>query len=148
MSEQGTEALMELGRAILEATRENTAAVRDLRSDLKRREARDLESAGRIPAVSSARASSGKGSGSGDVFPNYGRGKNQPIRGAAMSELEYYASGCERTLADPAKARFHDRERALLATIHAEMARQGGAPDRQVDPSPPPDFGPGDDIPF
>ena len=37
------------------------------------------------------------------------------------------AEQARRTLADPGKARFHDKERALLAVIEAEQARQGGA---------------------
>jgi hypothetical protein len=45
-----------------------------------------------------------------------------------MQDLEYYASGCRRTLDDPSKSRWHDKERQLLAAIEAEIARQGGAP--------------------
>jgi hypothetical protein len=136
MSTEGTEALMELGRSLLDA-------VNALRADLKRREARDLEASGRIPAGSAARAAEGKGSASGPVFPNYGRSKNQPIAGATMADLEYYAAGCRRTLGDPAKVRFHEKERNLLADIEDEIARQGGS---VPEPSPPPpDFGPGDD---
>jgi hypothetical protein len=44
-----------------------------------------------------------------------------------MQDLEYYASGSRRSLADPGKARWHDKERQLLAAIEAEIARQGGA---------------------
>ena len=140
MSTEGTEALMELGRSLLDA-------VNELRKDLKRREARDLESSGRIPAGSSSRAASGNGSASGDVFPPYGRSKGQPIAGAAVAELEYYAAGCRRTLENPEKARWHAKERALLAVIEAELAKNGVHPDPIT--APPPDFGPGDDdIPF
>jgi hypothetical protein len=64
----------------------------------------------------------------GVVFPNYGRRKGEPIHGAAVSDLEYYAAGCRRTLADPGKARWHDKERVLLAAIEAELARQQGVP--------------------
>ena len=60
------------------------------------------------------------------VFPPYGRSKGQPIRGASAQDLEFYATGARRTLADPGKARFHDKERALLQVIEAEQARQGG----------------------
>jgi hypothetical protein len=42
-----------------------------------------------------------------------------PIRGASAQDLEFYATGARRTLADPGKARFHDKERALLAAIEA-----------------------------
>ena len=66
------------------------------------------------------------GGDSGLVFPPYGRSKGQPVAGASIQDLEYYASGCRRTLNDPAKSRWHDKERALLAAIEAEIARQGG----------------------
>lgn len=58
------------------------------------------------------------------VFPNYGKKKNEPVAGAELGDLEYYANGCRRTLDDPAKSRWHDKERALLAAIEAEIARQ------------------------
>ncbi|MGC4121582.1 MAG: hypothetical protein QM765_44795 [Myxococcales bacterium] len=60
------------------------------------------------------------------IFPPYGRSKGMPIAGASRGDLEYYANGARRSLSDPSKARFHDKERALLAAIEAEMARQGG----------------------
>ena len=60
------------------------------------------------------------------VFPPYGRSRGMPIRGASAQDLEFYATGARRTLADPGKARFHDKERALLTAIEAEQARQGG----------------------
>jgi len=72
------------------------------------------------------------------VFPPYGRSKGAPIRGASPQDLEFYANGARRTLADPGKARFHEKERALLAAIEAEQARQrseGGGEDMG---SPPP----------
>ncbi len=84
--------------------------------------------------------------GGGMVFPPYGRSKGQPIAGATMQDLEYYAAGCKRTLGDPAKSRWHDKERVLLAAIEAEMARQrGGPPPMSSDEPPPPSE---DDIPF
>jgi hypothetical protein len=61
----------------------------------------------------------------GMVFPPYGRSKGAPIAGATQGDLEFYANGCRRTLNDPAKSRWHDKERQLLAAIEAEMARQG-----------------------
>ena len=79
------------------------------------------------------------------VFPNYGRSKGAPIRGASQQDLEYYANGARRSLADPSKERFHDKERALLAAIDEELARQGGGGDSGPEEPPPP----GDeDIPF
>jgi hypothetical protein len=62
----------------------------------------------------------------GFVFPPYGRSKGMPVSGATMQDLEYYAGGCRRTLSDPGKSRWHDKERQLLAAIEAEIARQGG----------------------
>jgi hypothetical protein len=80
------------------------------------------------------------------VFPNYGRSKGAPIAGANRQDLEFYATGARRTLSDPGKARFHDKERALLAAIEAELGRQGGG---QADDEPPPhgdgDRGPDDE---
>jgi hypothetical protein len=94
-------------------------------------------------------------SGQGMVFPPYGRSKGAPIAGASEQDLEYYAAGCRRTLGDPGKARWHDKERALLAAIEGELARQRGGPPPMADspearadavdqPPPPGD----DDIPF
>jgi len=112
-------------------------------------------------APAARRASSGAGGGGGgggdmSVFPNYGRSKGGPIRGATMQDLEYYANGARRSLADPSKSRWHDRERALLASIEAEIERQRGGGGGDEDGPPPPsdrDFRPsgGDDdegIPF
>jgi len=83
-------------------------------------------------------------------FPNYGRGKNGPIAGASQEDLSYYANGCRRTLADANKSRWHDGERALLAAIEAEQARQsGGQPAGGSRPPPGSSGGPSDDdIPF
>ena len=93
-----------------------------------------------------ARRAAPSGGGSGEVFPNYGRSKGMPIQGASMQDLEFYANGCRRTLGDPGKARFHDKERALLAAIEAEVARQQGGGGGGGSSEPPP---PGDeDAPF
>ncbi len=111
-------------------------------------------------AASSSASSSSSGGGGGEVFPNYGRSKGGPIRGATMQDLEYYANGARRSLADPSKARWHDKERALLASIEAEIARQreggggggeyeerGGSPAGARDDNEPPPHT-DDDIPF
>jgi len=105
-------------------------------------------------AVSESRAprrSSGGGGGGGEpsVFPPYGRSRGQPIAGASLNDMEFYRNGALRTLGDPGKARFHDKERALLAVIEAEIARQqggggGGHADDDIPPpgdedAPPPD---------
>jgi hypothetical protein len=68
-----------------------------------------------------------------------------PIHGATMQDLEFYANGSRRSLSDPGKSRFHDKERALLATIEAEIARQkGGGGGGDEGPPPPSD----EDAPF
>lgn len=103
------------------------------------------------PLTAPARRSAGSGDG-GLVFPPYGRSKGAPIAGASTQDLEFYISGCKRTLDDPAKSRWHEKERVLLAALEAELARQEGGdlrsgssrgPDYEEIP-PPSD----DDIPF
>jgi hypothetical protein len=80
------------------------------------------------PRRAAAPAPSGGGGEEGLRFPNYGRSKNAPIVGATEQDLEYYANGSRRSLADPSKSRWHDKERVLLAAIEAELARQRGEP--------------------
>jgi hypothetical protein len=93
----------------------------------------------------------------GMVFPPYGRSKGAPIAGASLEDLEYYIAGSRRSLDDPSKSRWHDKERSLLAAMEAELARQRGGgsagrsgsnggdePPGGYDDSAPPD----DDIPF
>jgi hypothetical protein len=94
----------------------------------------------------------------GLVFPPYGRSKGAPIAGASVQDLEYYISGSRRSLDDPSKSRWHDKERTLLAAMEAELARQrgGGGGGRSTggdeDFSPPDDYDsmapPDEDIPF
>jgi hypothetical protein len=66
-------------------------------------------------------------------------------------------NGCRRTLDDPGKARWHEKERVLLAAIEAEMARQrgdedglggGGGGARAADDDDGPPAHSDDDIPF
>lgn len=82
----------------------------------------------------SARAASAPRSSSGlpTVFPNYGRSKGGPISGASQGDLEFYANGARRSLSDPSKERFHDKERQLLQAIEEELARQGAGGGSQV----------------
>ena len=89
------------------------------------------------------------------VFPPYGRSTGAPIVGATVKDLEFYMSGCRRTLDDPAKSRWHDKERVLLAAIEAELARQaaddgggGGGSFRAFEPEDGPPAYSDDDIPF
>lgn len=96
------------------------------------------------------KAPSAAASGGGPVFPPFGRTKGQPVFGASVQDLEFYASRCRSSLADSSKSRFHDKERALLGAIEAELQRaygivsepQAEAEDRR--PEPPHS----DDIPF
>jgi hypothetical protein len=91
--------------------------------------------------------------GEGMVFPPYGRSRGAPIAGASTQDLEFYISGSRRSLDDPSKARWHEKERVLLAAMEAELARQKGsggdgkasAGDDYFDDAPPHTD---DDIPF
>jgi hypothetical protein len=103
------------------------------------------------PARRPAAAASAEG---GMVFPPYGRSRGAPIAGASTQDLEFYISGSRRSLDDPSKARWHEKERVLLAAMEAELARQkggevGGSPasekDDYFDDAPPHTD---DDIPF
>lgn len=76
----------------------------------------------RAPARSAAPSSGGDGL----VFPPYGRSKGAPIAGASVQDLEFYIGGSRRSLDDPGKARWHDKERVLLAAMENELARQRG----------------------
>jgi hypothetical protein len=80
----------------------------------------------RMEAPRAGPRSGAKGPSTDLVFPNYGRSKGMPIAGASMQDLEFYANGSRRSLADPSKARFHEKERVLLAAIEAEISRQKG----------------------
>jgi hypothetical protein len=88
------------------------------------------------------------GGGGGMLLPNYGRSKGMPVVGASLQDLEFYANGSRRSLADPSKSRFHDKEKLMLAALEAEIARQRGGGSSDGPPSddvPPPGD---DDAPF
>ena len=85
-----------------------------------------LEKGGSRPAAAPSGGQGRNAEGGGMVLPPYGRNKGQQIRGQSIADLEWYRGGCEKSLADPAKARWHDKERELLAVIEAEIARQRG----------------------
>ena len=78
------------------------------------------------PAPAAGRRAPAASGGDGMVFPPYGRSKGAPIAGASIQDLEFYINGCRRTLDDPAKSRWHEKERTLLAALEAELARQQG----------------------
>ncbi len=88
------------------------------------------------------------------VFPPYGRSKGAPIVGASIQDLEFYISGSRRSLDDPSKARWHEKERVLLAAMQAELARQtggsggGGSAGSQDSFGDAPPYSDDDDIPF
>ena len=85
--------------------------------------------------------------------PPYGRSRGAPIAGASIQDLEFYINGSRRSLDDPSKARWHEKERVLLAAMEAELARQKGgassgkapAGDDYYDDAPPHTD---DDLPF
>lgn len=80
---------------------------------------------GGAPDAPTTRRGASGGDG-GAVFPPFGRSKGAPIRGASMNDLEFYANAARRSLNDPSKSRWHEKEQALLDAIDAEIARQGG----------------------
>ena len=87
----------------------------------------------------------------GMVFPPYGRSKGMPIAGASIQDLEFYINGSRRSLDDPSKSRWHDKERVLLAALESELARER-ADDGGNDSGPSVDYDApahsDDDIPF
>ena len=69
----------------------------------------------------------GRPASDGVCFGNFGRSKGLPVKGASASDLAFYRAAAERSLADPSKARFHDKERELLAAIMDEQGEPGAA---------------------
>ncbi len=57
--------------------------------------------------------------------PPYGHGKGKKLSDLDLGQLQFYESGCQRTLADPSKSKFHQKETALLATIRAWISFRG-----------------------
>jgi hypothetical protein len=78
------------------------------------------------PAPARRPAPAAAGAADGMVFPPYGRSRGAPIAGASVQDLEFHISGSRRSLDDPSKARWHEKERVLLAAMEAELARQKG----------------------
>ncbi len=59
---------------------------------------------------------------SDDVVIPFGRSKGTPIADAETNDLEWVAGALTKSIDDPAKARWADADRALLAAIEAELA--------------------------
>jgi len=60
----------------------------------------------------------------GATFPPYGSKAKQLIQGASLKDLNWYAENCRKSIADPSKARWAEKERATLAALEAEIERQ------------------------
>lgn len=88
--------------------------------------AQPMSAAPRAAAAASTSRPPPPGGGEGLLLPNYGRSKGMPVVGASLQDLEFYANGSRRSLSDPSKARWHDKEKQLLAAIEGEIARQRG----------------------
>jgi hypothetical protein len=118
MSEQRKEAWSELVAASSEAVKQDFSKESGAR--LSNAAKAWAQANGFVLAVGGA-APVREGNLIGPVFPNYGRSKGMPVAGASVQDLEFYANGCRRSLADESKARWHDKERTLLAAIEAEL---------------------------
>lgn len=57
-------------------------------------------------------------------LPPYGRSAKKPIRDASDDDLNYYRKGCEKSLRDHSKQRWHANERMMLEAIDAELRRR------------------------
>lgn len=64
---------------------------------------------------------------SGAVFPPFGRKKGQPIAGCDLENLEWYRAAVQRSVDDPSRAQWREKNQAVLDAIEAEIARQGGS---------------------
>jgi len=82
----------------------------------------NLAPAGTFDTATRSAPASGGGAG---VFPPFGQSKGEPIHGASEKTLRFYAGAALRSLSDPSKERFHDKERASLAAYVNELERQG-----------------------
>lgn len=68
---------------------------------------------------------------SGAVLPPFGRKRGQPIAGCDLENLEWYRGVVQKSVDDPDKARFRERNQEVLSAIEAEIVRQGGTVERQ-----------------
>jgi hypothetical protein len=61
------------------------------------------------------------------TFPNFGKAAGQPIQGAALKDLEFYAERMRESISSPEKANFKAKNEAMLKAIEAEIAHQRGS---------------------
>lgn len=120
---------------------------------------RGVEALERIAAALERGASASPMAAGGGLTIPFGKNKGTPLAQATDRDLQYVAESCVKTLNDSAKARWHPKERVLLAAINEVLKSKGlaqaGIPDpkapdvREDEPArgdgePPPD----DSIPF
>ncbi len=72
------------------------------------------------------------------MFPNYGSCKGQPLAGATLRNLNWYADNCRKAIADPGKAKWAAKEQEMLTAIEAEIAAQTGGTQPHDNDEPPP----------
>jgi len=63
----------------------------------------------------------------GPVF-SFGRSKGSPVATATAEDCEYYGGRSLASIADPAKARWIDAERKMLAAINSRLKALGKPP--------------------
>lgn len=100
------------------------------------------------PARASGASSADESSGArtvGPQFPPFGRMKGKLIRGAPLRDLEWYSEAVRRSVEDPSKARWRDKNEDMLRDLEAEIARHGDGENYTPSQNPPSDD---DSIPF
>ncbi len=60
------------------------------------------------------------------VFPPFGKQKGEPISGADVRNIQFYLGCAQRDLEDQSKERYHDKSRALISALEAELFRRRG----------------------
>ncbi len=119
-------ALLEFGRVTYDLLERFVVAHERIASALER-------GAGSSPTSSRPQGAAAPAA-SGGTFPPFGKSKGEPIAGATPTNLRFYAHAAIRSLGDPAKSRFHEKERQNLTAYKAELVRQGQAVDDLGDP--------------
>lgn len=98
-------------------TAQSSASVQEKQEAVKRR----LQY---VDAVATPVASPPRPAASGSPVAGFGGGKGKTAPELDDKQLEYYAAASRRSLGDPSKERFHERERAWLATLETEQKRR------------------------